>query len=530
MTVQTMPGVAEGDITGRAWALALAIGVLLLGLIFREECAAAVTVWYDSTAYSHCFFVIPIAAYLVWDRRADLVGVPIIPAFWAALAAVPLGIAWIAAERLGIMEGRQLVAMSLVEILFVTVLGWRMSWAVAAPLLYLYFLVPFGAFLTPVLQSITAWFIYVGLDVIGIPFNSDGLIIEIPAGRFYVAEACAGLRFLIASIAFGALYAVLMYRSPGRRVAFLVASVVIPIAANGLRALGIVLLGHVLGSAQAAAADHLLYGWIFFSIVILLLILAGLPFREDPGANTANPNEAEGDASSPTTKAAISDFPTPGLRPSLISAGLVVAVAGIGPLGSLLIDRAGQIALITPPIPIAQPAGCQSLAVPQEPMPAGTARQLIRCGNTDLMILVQLFSPRANPSRIIAAQRAATGEAVAGDASISGLNIEGGSPSSWRLAATEEPSRVTASALWVNGRPAQGGLAGRVALARNSVSGSSHAPVLVAIGTPPGPAHISPGDVQHLRAVITTFIRTQPDLNARIAQLAEAAARGQTPP
>ena len=40
-------------------------------------------------------------------------------------------------------------------------------------------------------------------------------------------------------------------------------------------------LGHLLGSAQAAATDHVLYGWIFFSIVILLLIVIGLPFRQD---------------------------------------------------------------------------------------------------------------------------------------------------------------------------------------------------------------------------------------------------------
>ena len=46
------------------------------------------------------------------------------------------------------------------------------------------------------------------------------------------------------------LYACLMYRSTGRRVGFVIASILVPIIANGFRALGIVLLGHVLGSAQ----------------------------------------------------------------------------------------------------------------------------------------------------------------------------------------------------------------------------------------------------------------------------------------
>ena len=284
MTVRTLFAAAELPESWkaiRAPVPALLLGLVVLGLVFHEEISAAVSVWYFSTAYSHCFFVIPIAGYLAWDRRHLLASVPVEPLPWAALLALPLAAAWLVAERLGIMEGRQLVAMTLLEVLFLTVLGWRMCWAFAAPLLYLYFLVPFGAFVTPQLQDFTTDFINHGLDFLGIPYVSDGYTIAIPEGRFYVAEACAGLRFLIASIAFGALYACLMYRSPLRRTLFMVASVIIPIIANVFRALCIVVLGHLLGSAQAAATDHILYGWIFFSVVILLLILAGLPFRED---------------------------------------------------------------------------------------------------------------------------------------------------------------------------------------------------------------------------------------------------------
>ena len=142
--------------------------------------------------------------------------------------------------------------------MFLAILGWRLWWALLGPLLYLYFLVPFGEFLTPKLQDITAVFIRHGVVVLNIPAYVDGYTIEIAAGTFYVAEACAGLRFLIASIAFGVLYALLVYRSPIRRTAFILISIVVPIIANGFRALGIVALGHYLGSADAAAADHVL--------------------------------------------------------------------------------------------------------------------------------------------------------------------------------------------------------------------------------------------------------------------------------
>ena len=145
----------------------------------------------------------------------------------------------------------------------------------------LYFLVPFGAFLTPKLQDITTLFVVHGLPLLHIPAYVTGYTIEIPEGKFLIAEACAGLRFLIASVAFGCLYALVMYRSALRRAVFIGVSIVVPIIANGFRALGIVALGHYLGSAEAVEADHVLYGWVFFSIVILILIVLGLPFRED---------------------------------------------------------------------------------------------------------------------------------------------------------------------------------------------------------------------------------------------------------
>jgi len=226
----------------RRAAPALALGLVLLGTAFHREAGAAVATWAASTAYNHGFLVLPIALWLIWDRRAALAGAQPRLAPLVLLAVLPLGLAWFAAERLGIMEGRQLAAMGFVEVLLLAVLGWRFYWLLALPFLYLFFLVPFGGFLVPMLQDFTAAFINHGLDLIGIPHFSNGFTIEIPEGSFYIAEACAGLRFLIASIAFGVLYAGVMYESPWRRAAFIVASIVAPIIANGLRALGIVSL------------------------------------------------------------------------------------------------------------------------------------------------------------------------------------------------------------------------------------------------------------------------------------------------
>jgi exosortase A len=519
MTVRTLFATAdlqEGWKAMRAPVPALLLGLIVLGLVFHEEIAAAVFIWYESTAYSHCYFIIPIAAYLAWDRRHSLASVPIVPLPWAALLALPLGAAWLVAERLGIMEGRQLVAMTLVEVLFLTVLGWRMCWALAAPLLYLYFLVPFGAFVTPKLQDFTTGFINGGLDFLEIPYNSDGYTIEIPEGRFYVAEACAGLRFLIASIAFGTLYACLMYRSFLRRALFMLASIIIPIIANGFRALGIVVLGHLLGSAQAAAADHILYGWLFFSIVILLLILAGLPFREDVRAKEAA--EAEPYAGPPPA--------SPAPRRLLFAAVLAAAFAVIGPATSAWLDRSAQPASAIPAPVFTAVAGCHPMSAGASAAAPDVAVQRFACATGQLTVTVQAFPPRSNPARVITAERWATGEFDGGDETVvSNLQVPGIEPDNWRLVLTTEPPRVTVAALWIDGKPATGGLAGRLAMARDSLAGSAYAPMLVTVSMQFPRTQMSSNDAQSAQRLIRAFLTAQGKFSEQISQLAMAAAR-----
>ena len=170
---------------------------------------------------------------------------------------------------------------------------------------YLYFLVPSGAFLTLPMQEFAARFAVRGVELLGIPVYSNGLDIEVPGARFTVAEACAGLRFLIASVALGTLYGYTMYRSWQRRAAFIVVSIIVPIIANGMRVMGIVVYGYILGNAEAAIADHLIYGWVFFSIVSIILILLGLPFRQDVPIFVIPDTEAAGRRGQPTRIAAV---------------------------------------------------------------------------------------------------------------------------------------------------------------------------------------------------------------------------------
>ena len=266
------------------WPALILIGMasIVFGIAFRQEIIGAVRVWIDSTAYNHCFLVLPLAGFLLWERRAVVSSVSPRPALWPLPAMPALSAIWLVAVVLDIQEGRQLVIVAMFQVVLLVALGPRLFWQLLAPFLFLFFLVPSGAFLVPSLQTITADIAVAGLRFLHIPVFSDGNMIEIPEGPFEIAEACAGLRFLIASSVFGCFFAVVMYRSFLRRILFIIMSVLVPIFANGLRALGIIVLAHLEGSAAAVETDHILYGWVFFTLVMMILIAIGMAFAEKP--------------------------------------------------------------------------------------------------------------------------------------------------------------------------------------------------------------------------------------------------------
>jgi exosortase A len=588
MTAQTMASPLRGQIQ-QSFRLAgpvLGIGLLLFGVLFHTEVAAAVGVWIDSTAYNHCFLVIPIVAYLIWDRRDRLARARPVPNPWFALAALPPIMAWLLAERLGIMEGRQLMVMALVEIFFLSVLGWRLFYQFAGPLLYLVFLVPFGAFIVPTLQGFTTSFIVHGLNLLNIPNYADGYAIEIPEGSFLVAEACAGLRFLIASLAFGCLYAMLMYRSPLRRGIFIAVSIVLPIIANGFRALGIVVLGHILGNAQAAVADHLIYGWLFFSVVILLQIVLGLPFRQDhlapagSSAGTATQGAATrvtatrvtatggtaSQAGDPRLRQATQPRPTRGdtrgvrrrtltrqerilmslarfrsaildrmaivpsrpvtLQGLATAAAAVVILAAIGPAAAAALNRGSGTDLPATLRPLAFVGAC--VIDPDRPTEQrdGVGKlwvEHLKCGQAAFTLRLEVFPPRATASRIIAELRSLRNEQGTEGSAVAYIATAEG-PRTWRILELDNPPEIVATSLWIDGRPTQVSFDMRLHRAWASVVGSSYAPV--ALSVTPELDWSKPTVALHNRArdLLALFVQTYRSLPDQVARLSYAAA------
>src|SRR5579862_8398536 len=158
MTVNASPSVRDPATAAsalRAWTPALISVVMacaVFGLAFQREIVGAIRVWIGSTAYNHCFLILPLVAVLLWSRREAIASLRPRPAAWALVLVPALSAIWVAAALLDILEAEQLIVVALFEVLLVAVLGWRAFRALLAPLLFLFFLVPFGAFLVPALQ------------------------------------------------------------------------------------------------------------------------------------------------------------------------------------------------------------------------------------------------------------------------------------------------------------------------------------------------------------------------------------------
>jgi len=278
--------IAPQSIAGKRlliWSL-LAVGAVVLPLV--ATFASMVAIWNRDSTFTHGYIIPLLSAWLLWRDRRGLLAVDIKPAplaWWPIAALLAL---WMLADLSDVQVVRQGVAVALIPCALWLVLGTAFARRALFPLLYLLFAVPFGDFLVPYLVEFTTHFTVAAVQLVGVPIYREGTLFSLPSGNFEVIKACSGVRYLIATIALGTLFAALSYTSWRRRVAFMAMCLVLPVIANGVRAFGIVMIAHLSELRYAVGVDHFIYGWVFFGFVIWLLFWLGAKFsdRREPAA------------------------------------------------------------------------------------------------------------------------------------------------------------------------------------------------------------------------------------------------------
>lgn len=266
----------EGStVTDKRFLIIASLLLLTWGVLYQDALLAMESIWSRSDTFAHGYFIFPISLWLFWRDKEVLLQAKIKQSWFALpflLGSLFVGVFSYAVD-ISVLSQLSAVV-SFIAIVWL-MLGDKLAWHYKFPLVFLLFSVPMGENLIPWLQDVTAWFTVAFLKINGIPVFRDGLYIQVPTGMFEVAVACSGIRYLIASVAVGTLYAYLTYQKAYKQWLFILFAVALPILANGLRAYGIVAIAYYSDMEYATGADHLIYGWIFFGFVIMIMFWVG---------------------------------------------------------------------------------------------------------------------------------------------------------------------------------------------------------------------------------------------------------------
>lgn len=321
---QSIPAVNNSNFSSDqkiAISITVLVIVLLLG-IYYETVESIVAIWNRSETYAHGYLIVPFSIYMIWKKHSVLATTSFHPNYLPILVLVVLGAGWLLASAASAQVAEQYALVAMIPVIVWAILGWNVFSTIIFPLAYLLFAVPFGEIFIPPLIDFTADFTVNALQFVGIPVYREGSFFSIPSGNWSVVEACSGVRYLIASVTLGTLYAYLTYHSTIRRLIFIVCSILVPIIANGMRAFLIVMTGHLSDMKLAVGVDHLIYGWVFFGLVMLLLFWLGSFWREDhlPVVTEQQHTNASKQEISPVS-----------IKTTLSIAGLVALVVAIWP-------------------------------------------------------------------------------------------------------------------------------------------------------------------------------------------------------
>jgi exosortase len=248
------------------------------GIVFGPVLYYMVLHWQSSPDYSHGFLIPPLAVYFAWERRRKLARAPIDGSWWG-LVPLALGVLALSVGRLGVelMSMRTAFVLTL-NGLVLLLLGVRMYRILAFPLLFLFLMVPLPQSLVNVvafpLQLIAADLAVTTVQYFGLPVLREGNIIHLPGGfQLFVAEACSGLRSLMALGTLGVVFAYFFRKTWWERSVLVAATIPIAVLVNAFRVGVTVALSFWWGQQAAEGAIHQTEGFFTFGLAFLLLMV-----------------------------------------------------------------------------------------------------------------------------------------------------------------------------------------------------------------------------------------------------------------
>jgi exosortase len=252
----------------------IAVVTLLLALLFTPVLVDLVGLWSTNEDYSHGYFVIPVSAYMVWEKRRKLLSAPRRPV-WIGL---PVFGAGVVAYCVGfLVKFHTLIAPSVMTILLGLVLflaGWQQAKEVSLPVLFLGFMFPIPAayyvLITHPLKLMITKISAVLIQAVGIPVYREGNLLALANSQWEVNEACSGVRSLYSYLMLGCLF-VLKSKKGTAKMIVMVSAILLAFLVNIVRVSGNAIVSYYSGSDLVQESLHGWSGIVVFALGSIVL-------------------------------------------------------------------------------------------------------------------------------------------------------------------------------------------------------------------------------------------------------------------
>lgn len=269
--------------------------VAALALAYFRTIASLWDTWLHNDNYSHGPLVPLVSAALIFFRRRRLANLPVRGTSWG-LVLVGLGCALqVVGIRADVLAFQ---GWSLVLVLFglsLSLLGVEWTRALAFPLAFLVFMLPFPAVfvnqLSFALKEITVRISTRAAEWLGASLLRDGMTLFLESGELRIENPCSGLRSLIALLATGALFAGIQHGAWWRRLLLFALALPIAVLANAARITLLIVVGHYVGVQAAGGKLHDFSGYLLYALAVIALL--GVRATLDPARHAGGPPPLE---------------------------------------------------------------------------------------------------------------------------------------------------------------------------------------------------------------------------------------------
>ncbi len=268
----------KSEIMKLTWLVLVVLGVFFV--LYLDTFASMYRTWTTIDAFNHCFLIFPISFILIWQDRSALAQLKTSQSTVGLFCVIALSTLWWFSEMVGIQLSSQFSVIAMISAVVLTIMGPVVARSIAFPLAYLLFAVPFGEFLIPYLIDVTAFFSVEAMRIFGIPVIRDGAFFDVPTGRYEVAKACSGIRFVIVTVVISTLMSYIFFQKNWKRLSFVVLAGALAVLANSIRAITIVLVIHFTHFDISAPENHAFVGWAIYALLILVMLAVGRKFGD----------------------------------------------------------------------------------------------------------------------------------------------------------------------------------------------------------------------------------------------------------